>query len=93
MTDRFVSRGFVGRRRDPGSGNRIPPGQHQINDFPVLSAGPTPLTPLESWSFSIEGLVDQPARWTWVRWADPFVGPAVEDQAGGRARRAGPTYS
>ena len=47
MTDRFVSRGFVGRRQASGRGNRIPPGQHEITDFPVLSAGPTPHTPLD----------------------------------------------
>ena len=34
-------------------------------DFPVLSAGPTPRRPLESWSFSIEGEVDEPLRWSW----------------------------
>jgi DMSO/TMAO reductase YedYZ molybdopterin-dependent catalytic subunit len=31
----------------------------------VLSAGPTPHTPLERWSFTIEGLVAAPVRWTW----------------------------
>ena len=65
MTDRFVTRGFEGRGRAPGSANRIPPGQHEIKDFPVLSAGPTPHTPLDSWTFAIEGLVDQPVSWTW----------------------------
>jgi DMSO/TMAO reductase YedYZ molybdopterin-dependent catalytic subunit len=34
-------------------------------DFPVLSAGPTPHTPLDRWDFSIVGDVDQPRRWTW----------------------------
>ena len=34
-------------------------------DFPVLSAGPTPHTPLEQWDFSIVGEVDEPRRWTW----------------------------
>ncbi|MGO8968560.1 MAG: sulfite oxidase-like oxidoreductase [Myxococcaceae bacterium] len=34
-------------------------------DFPVLSAGPTPKTPLDRWSFSIEGLVANPSRWSW----------------------------
>jgi DMSO/TMAO reductase YedYZ molybdopterin-dependent catalytic subunit len=31
----------------------------------VLSAGPTPRTPLDKWTFSIEGIVDQPRSWTW----------------------------
>jgi hypothetical protein len=33
--------------------------------FPVLSAGPTPHTPLEEWDFSVVGEVDEPKRWTW----------------------------
>ena len=31
----------------------------------MLSAGPTPRTPLDRWSFSIEGLVREPISWTW----------------------------
>ena len=66
MTERFVTRGFVGRRRaGPDRGNRIPPGQHEIMDFPVLSAGPTPHTPLERWDFALDGLVETPVRFTW----------------------------
>ena len=37
-----VSRGFRGRRRPEGKSARVPPGQHLVSDFPVLSAGPTP---------------------------------------------------
>ena len=33
---------------------RVPPGQHQTSDFPVLTAGPTQRTSLQQWSFSIE---------------------------------------
>src|SRR5215468_11695260 len=60
-----VSRGFVGRRRSPAQAGRVPPGQYVTMDFPVLSAGPTPHTPLERWDFTISGEVDQPRRWTW----------------------------
>jgi DMSO/TMAO reductase YedYZ molybdopterin-dependent catalytic subunit len=59
----FVSRGFVGKRRS--ATKTLPPGQYLTPDFPVLSAGPTPHTPLDRWSFSIEGLVAAPVRWTW----------------------------
>ena len=68
MTDRFVTRGFVGRRMAEGSGDaasRIPPGQYITRDFPVLSAGPTPHTPVEDWTFSIQGLVKEPVSWSW----------------------------
>ena len=68
MTERFVTRGFVGRRRQGAAGDvrdRIPPGQYLTTDFPVLSAGPTPRTPLDRWSFTVEGLVREPVTWTW----------------------------
>jgi DMSO/TMAO reductase YedYZ molybdopterin-dependent catalytic subunit len=42
----------------------VPPGQYVTADFPVLSAGPTPHTALDRWSFSIEGGAS-PASWTW----------------------------
>ena len=60
----IISRGFRGRRDDAPS-DRVPPGQYVTRDFPVLSAGPTPHTPLERWDFSIVGEVDEPRRWTW----------------------------
>ncbi len=34
-------------------------------DFPVLSAGPTPHTPLADWTFSIAG-GSEPKSWTWA---------------------------
>ncbi len=61
----FVSRGFHGRRRQDVDTARVPPGQYVTPDYPVLSAGPTPHTPLESWSFSIGGEVDESPSWTW----------------------------
>jgi len=61
----FISRGFHGRRHDASDDARVPPGQHVVLDFPVLSAGPTPRTPLDRWSFSVEGLVDEQKRWSW----------------------------
>ena len=65
MAQHFISRGFVGKRREPGAANRVPPGQYIVRDFPVLSAGPTPRTPLEQWSFKIDGLVKEPVSWSW----------------------------
>jgi len=35
------------------------------DDFPVLSAGPTPRVPLDQWSFSMRGEVDEERRWSW----------------------------
>jgi DMSO/TMAO reductase YedYZ molybdopterin-dependent catalytic subunit len=62
----FISRGFGSRRRDATADPaRVPPGQHVIHDFPVLSAGPTPRTPLERWTFSIEKGGGKIRTWTW----------------------------
>jgi len=60
-----ISRGFQGRRRDDVDPARVPPGQYVTRDFPVLSAGPTPHTPLTKWDFTIRGLIDEPVSWTW----------------------------
>jgi DMSO/TMAO reductase YedYZ molybdopterin-dependent catalytic subunit len=60
-----ISRGFRGRRREDIDPARVPPGQYVTPDFPVLSAGPMPHTPLSEWSFMIDGAVDEPASWTW----------------------------
>jgi DMSO/TMAO reductase YedYZ molybdopterin-dependent catalytic subunit len=61
----FVSRGFQGRRRQDADPSRVPPGQYVTPDYPVLSAGPTPHTALETWDFSIGGEIDDPQRWSW----------------------------
>ncbi len=61
-----VSRGFHRRHRPPADQpNRVPPGQYVTNGFPVLSAGPTPHTPLSEWSFSITRGGQTLASWTW----------------------------
>ena len=60
-----ISRGFRGRRRTDIDPARIPPGQYVTGDFPVLSAGPTPHTPLAEWTFEIRGAVDEPVSWSW----------------------------
>ena len=55
-----ISRGFRGRRRGDVDPARVPPGQYVTRDFPVLSAGPTPHTPLTAWDFTIRGSVNEP---------------------------------
>jgi DMSO/TMAO reductase YedYZ molybdopterin-dependent catalytic subunit len=62
-----ISRGFHGRRREPaGAEGRVPPGQYVTSDFPVLSAGPTPHTPLDQWTFSIRHEGTPTKTWTWT---------------------------
>lgn len=59
----IVSRGFRGRRRD--SNQRLPPGQYLTDDFPVLSAGPTPRISLDDWEFTVVTELGQSHRWSW----------------------------
>jgi DMSO/TMAO reductase YedYZ molybdopterin-dependent catalytic subunit len=67
MAGNFIARAFTGKRRtaEATQAKRIPPGQYLTNDFPVLSAGPTPHTPLAQWTFTIKGLVQAPVTWSW----------------------------
>jgi DMSO/TMAO reductase YedYZ molybdopterin-dependent catalytic subunit len=60
-----ISRGFRGRRRDDAPSDRVPPGQYVTDDFPVLSAGPTPHTSLDDWDLTITGEVDGLRSWSW----------------------------
>jgi DMSO/TMAO reductase YedYZ molybdopterin-dependent catalytic subunit len=61
----IVNRGFQGRRRQPGAG-LVPPGQYLVDDFPVLTAGPTPSIDLDDWDFTVTDKSGaQVARWTW----------------------------
>ncbi len=65
MASEFFSRGFRGRRLDPEVAARVPPGQYLTRDFPVLSAGPTPHTPLDRWDLQVFGEIESPRRWDW----------------------------
>jgi hypothetical protein len=48
------SRIHGGKDRNGDEGARIPPGQHVVQDFPVLSAGPTPRIAPEKWAFTMK---------------------------------------
>ena len=62
----MVTRGFTGKPPASDQSDRIPPGQHLVADFPVLSAGPTPRVSVENWSFTLK-IGPRPAkRWTWA---------------------------
>ena len=60
----FIARGFHPKRAGAAA-NRLPPGQYETRDFPVLSAGPTPRTPLSKWDFTIVDSSGATVRWTW----------------------------
>jgi len=56
---------FLRRRpseRERSLGNRLPPGQHLTEKWPVLHYGGTPRVDLATWDFRIDGLVHRPLR-------------------------------
>ena len=61
----LISRGFRGRRPDTAHKERLPPGQYETRDFPVLSAGPTPRTPLAQWALTLRSVDGSSAIWSW----------------------------
>lgn len=71
----IISRGFSGRPRHQAPPDRVPPGQYVTQDFPVLSAGPTPVIPRAAWDFQVRGAVGRPRRWSW----DEFLALPHED--------------
>jgi DMSO/TMAO reductase YedYZ molybdopterin-dependent catalytic subunit len=61
----MATRGFKSSRQ-PGDPSRVPPGQYVTHDFPVLSAGPTPRTALDAWSFAVrDARGDELVNWSW----------------------------
>ncbi len=44
---------------------RLPPGQSLTEKFPVLHYGPVPSFNPTTWDFRVDGLVEQPMRWSW----------------------------
>ena len=59
----MVTRGFTGRRREQTP--ELPPDQYLVEDFPVLSAGPTPRVPVEQWQFTVVTETGAQHRWDW----------------------------
>jgi DMSO/TMAO reductase YedYZ molybdopterin-dependent catalytic subunit len=59
-----VTRGFAGRRRDDP---HLPPGQYLVrgDDFPVLSAGPTPRVDLDRWELAVTTETGERHTWSW----------------------------
>ncbi len=61
--EKIVSPGFVGRRRSAGA--NLPPGQYLTEDFPVLSAGPTPRVRPDEWEFALTTETGNVRKWSW----------------------------
>ena len=75
----FIARGFRARSSRMPDAPRLPPGQYETNDFPVLSAGPTPRTSLDTWDFVVRDADGRSARWSWSEFqALPRDTPVVD---------------
>ena len=49
-----VTRGFAGRGSGSDQSDRIPPGQHLVEEFTVLTAGPAPSVEPSDWKFTVK---------------------------------------
>lgn len=72
----IVSPGFGGRRR---SAPDLPPGQYLVEDFPVLTAGPTPRVDPADWRFTVATETGAVREWDWAAFrALPTETPTVD---------------
>ena len=58
-----VNEGFVGKGGD--TYRRLPPGQSEVEQWPILTYGPTPQINTEEWSLTIDGAVNTPITLNW----------------------------
>jgi DMSO/TMAO reductase YedYZ molybdopterin-dependent catalytic subunit len=63
----MTTRGFSGRRPSQDVALRLPPGQYQTDDFPVLAKGPTPRVDRTGWTLTISDGPRTLASWTWAQ--------------------------
>lgn len=70
MKETAISRGFRSKGQGQTLTGRLPPGQYWTSGFPILSAGPTPETKIEDWTFDL--YLDDHSRageWSWTEFA------------------------
>jgi DMSO/TMAO reductase YedYZ molybdopterin-dependent catalytic subunit len=65
---------LTGRQADPGAG-RLPPGQREVKNWPVLDLGVQPPVPTATWRLDVTGLVENRLSWSW---ADFLAQPQAE---------------
>lgn len=62
--------------RSAARSERLPPGQHLTDKFPVLDLGIQPEVPLAEWTLRLDGEVERPVTLSWDDWN---ALPQVED--------------
>jgi DMSO/TMAO reductase YedYZ molybdopterin-dependent catalytic subunit len=64
---------LTGRTGDPNA-ERLPPGQREVKNWPVLDLGIQPSVPAARFRLDVGGLVDNPISWSWADYrAQPQV--------------------
>jgi DMSO/TMAO reductase YedYZ molybdopterin-dependent catalytic subunit len=58
---------LTGRHADPAQ--RLPPGQREVKNWPVLDLGVQPDIPPAKWRLDVDGLVETPVSWSWKDFA------------------------
>jgi DMSO/TMAO reductase YedYZ molybdopterin-dependent catalytic subunit len=58
---------LTGRHADRAE--RLPPGQREVKNWPVLDLGVQPPIPTETWRMDVTGLVENPISWSWKDFA------------------------
>ncbi|WP_237478122.1 sulfite oxidase-like oxidoreductase [Lichenibacterium dinghuense] len=61
----MATRGFTGRRPSDEARARLPPGQHEVKDFPILQIGPTPRIDMLRWRFVLYDRARPVKSWSW----------------------------
>ncbi|TAF57680.1 MAG: sulfite oxidase-like oxidoreductase [Oscillatoriales cyanobacterium] len=62
------------KKPDSSQGDRVPPGQHLTNGFPIMTYGSTPDIDLATWEFKVWGLAEPKT----FRWDDLMALPQHE---------------
>lgn len=58
--------------------DRLPPGQREVKNWPVLDLGIQPEIALDQWELTIDGLVENPTSWGWTQFKSQ---PAFTDMS------------
>ena len=74
--ERWARKQAGGPRPAERSGERLPPGQRQVHNFPVLDLGVKPEIPADRWELRISGHVENPVV---LRWDDFRALPSFRD--------------
>ncbi|WP_069052942.1 sulfite oxidase-like oxidoreductase [Bosea sp. RAC05] len=69
---------LTGRRSDPST-ERLPPGQHLTESWPVLDLGPKPYIDMNTWRLEVSGDVEAPQSFTWQEILDLPQTSSVSD--------------